>query len=74
MPVAAVWMLGLWFAIQLISGGLTGASSGVAFLAHVGGFVAGVALIRLFSRRKLVRAKQSGHRLTRDELSRWERW
>ena len=41
-------MLGLWFLMQLVSGLAAGAQSpGVAFWAHVGGFVTGMALIAL---------------------------
>ncbi len=40
-----------WFVIQLFAGAL-GADSGVAFWAHVGGFMAGVALVPLFRNRK----------------------
>lgn len=51
-----------WFALQLLGGlpelGATvGNTGGVAFWAHVGGFVAGVVLIRLFSRKDLIRAQ-----------------
>jgi membrane associated rhomboid family serine protease len=46
--VPALIVLGLWFALQLIDGlgslGLAGAEGGVAFFAHIGGFVAGVAV------------------------------
>lgn len=46
--------LGLWFASQLLSGTLSmvapEAAGGIAFLAHVGGFVAGVALHWFFLR------------------------
>jgi membrane associated rhomboid family serine protease len=46
--------IGIWFAFQLISGlGILGGGSqqgGVAYAAHVGGFVAGLALIKLFDR------------------------
>ncbi len=38
------------------------------------GFAAGVALIKLFERRKLVAAKLAHRKLTREELSRWDRW
>jgi len=46
--------VGLWFAFQLISAfGVIGqgpqAGGGVAFMAHVGGFVAGLALVKLFA-------------------------
>ncbi|MEZ5566585.1 MAG: rhomboid family intramembrane serine protease [Gammaproteobacteria bacterium] len=48
--VPAFWMMGYWFAVQLIGGvGSIGAQAGgVAFWAHVGGFVAGAALILVF--------------------------
>jgi membrane associated rhomboid family serine protease len=50
-------MLLYWFAIQLF-GGLSALAvsqnGGVAFGAHVGGFVAGVVLVRLFARRDYI--------------------
>lgn len=50
--VAAGLVLGMWFVTQLVSGGLSiGATGeGVAFFAHIGGFLAGMALIGLFKR------------------------
>lgn len=50
--VAAGIVLGMWFVTQLISGGMSmGAKGGgVAFFAHIGGFIAGMALIGLFKR------------------------
>ena len=50
--VPALVVLGIWFAGQLLSSLLAapGSGGGVAFAAHVGGFVAGVVLIRLFLR------------------------
>lgn len=54
--VPAYFMLGYWFLLQLVSGlpqvGEVG--GGVAFWAHMGGFVAGAALIFLFRDRRLV--------------------
>ena len=48
-------MIGLWFVIQLFSGvgsfGQTGAEGGVAYLAHIGGFIAGLVLIIPFGGR-----------------------
>jgi len=48
-PVQAFWLIIFWFILQLISGvatiGDTSASSGVAFWAHVGGFITGLALM-----------------------------
>jgi membrane associated rhomboid family serine protease len=47
--LAAGWVLAFWFVLQIISSALTGAGEGgVAFGAHIGGFVAGMVLIPLF--------------------------
>jgi membrane associated rhomboid family serine protease len=47
--VPAIFMLGYWFLLQVLSGmAAYSGSGGVAFWAHVGGFVAGVVLVRLF--------------------------
>ena len=50
--VPAMVALGLWFAFQLISGlGVLGSGSqegGVAYAAHIGGFIAGLVLVKLF--------------------------
>ena len=68
-------LLGQWFVMQLISGvGELGAEGGgVAFWAHIDGFVAGLALIKLFERPQLVDAKRNKVKLSRDELLRL-RW
>jgi len=52
MYVPAGFVLGLWFVMQLLSGGMSlgRQGGGVAFFAHVGGFVTGMALIGLFKR------------------------
>lgn len=51
--VPAYVAIGMWFAFQLINGlGLLGGGSqlgGVAYAAHIGGFIAGVALVKVFS-------------------------
>jgi membrane associated rhomboid family serine protease len=54
--VPALWMLGYWFLVQMLGGlGSIGAQGGgVAFWAHVGGFVAGAVLIWLFRDRELL--------------------
>lgn len=50
--VAAGVVLGLWFVMQLLSGGMSigGPGGGVAFFAHIGGFVTGMVLIGFFKR------------------------
>jgi len=51
MHVPAILAIGIWFLFQLISGaGTLGASGGgVAYGAHIGGFVAGAVLVKLFA-------------------------
>jgi membrane associated rhomboid family serine protease len=53
-PVPALLVIGLWFILQLFSGigSITNTSDtgGVAFMAHIGGFVAGFVLTFLFRR------------------------
>jgi len=68
-PLPAWVMLGYWFLIQLLSAGATSAGGGgVAFWAHIGGFVAGLALIFFFRNPKLVRAKRAHVKLSRREI------
>jgi len=49
MRLPALWVLGLWFGMQLLYSALASADQGgVAFAAHASGFVAGMALIPFF--------------------------
>lgn len=61
-------MIGYWFLLQVISGVLSlnmggGESGGVAFFAHIGGFVVGLALVMLFRDRD----REMGQRSARNE-------
>jgi membrane associated rhomboid family serine protease len=49
--VPAIVAIGLWFLFQIISGVgmLGGEGGGVAYGAHIGGFIAGLVLIKLFA-------------------------
>jgi len=59
--VPAMFVLGLWFLTQLGSAALTQTDGpGVAFWAHVGGFVAGMALVPVF-KQKNVRLLEPAH-------------
>ena len=51
----AMLVLGIWFVLQILSGAAVPMSEegGVAFWAHVGGFVAGLALTPFFKRREI---------------------
>ena len=53
--VPAAFFLGLWFFIQFLSGWSSFGSQkgGVAWFAHVGGFLAGMPLLLLFKKRKV---------------------
>ena len=57
--IPAVWFIGIWFLLQLVEGGFSivqpQAGGGTAFFAHVGGFVFGLATVRLFTERPPLR-------------------
>jgi membrane associated rhomboid family serine protease len=55
----AVWILGIWFAEQAVFGAAnltnpTGGVGGVAYFAHVGGFIFGLLTVRLLATRRKV--------------------
>lgn len=60
-PVPAFLVLGLWFAFQIIDGlGMLGGQSAgdVAYAAHIGGFVFGLLLTRMFAGRYQARKRR----------------
>lgn len=74
-PVPAWLVLGQWFVLQFLYGAtLPTTGGGVAFWAHVGGFVTGVALIKLFEKPKLVGAKKRHVKLPRRVIEDEEWW
>ena len=62
--IQAFWFLGVWIALQVWTGGLSlvhpQAGGGVAFFAHIGGFVFGLATVLLVAQRR-PRAPTSHH-------------
>ncbi|MBN1104312.1 MAG: rhomboid family intramembrane serine protease [Deltaproteobacteria bacterium] len=49
--IPAFFFLGLWFLLQFMSAlGSSGQSAGIAWWAHIGGFLFGILLLKLFSR------------------------
>jgi membrane associated rhomboid family serine protease len=51
--IPAFFFLGFWFLMQFLSAAVNGgAGGGVAFFAHIGGFVAGLVLLIPFKRRR----------------------
>ena len=77
-PVQAWLVLLWWFAVQVITGlpqlmqVRPDVSGGVAVWAHVGGFVAGVALIKLFENRRFTRERAAA--LTARQQVPWGRY
>ncbi|MGH6865066.1 MAG: rhomboid family intramembrane serine protease [Methyloceanibacter sp.] len=61
LPAMAV--LGIWFVLQLVSAAFSSSGEpGVAFWAHVGGFVAGMALVPLFKKSGVTLFQPARHR------------
>lgn len=55
--VPALFVLGFWIVLQVLNGlGSFGASGGVAFFAHIGGFIAGMGLLLVLKPRSRMRA------------------
>ena len=77
-PLPAVFVLGFYFVLQLISAALDNGEAGVAFYAHIGGFIAGMALLPLMKRRAVPLFSQRRQpprpamRIRRRRLRPWE--
>ena len=74
--IPAVFMLGYWFLVQVLSGvaSLGASGGGVAFWAHVGGFTAGGLLVLFFKDRRLLdRHPYHGFRQRRSPTRSWHR-
>jgi len=54
--IPAIWFLGVWIALQTVTGGLSllhpGTGDGTAFFAHIGGFAFGLATVLLVAKRR----------------------
>ena len=71
--IPAFFFLGFWFVLQFLNAaGSAGAVSGVAWWAHIGGFICGMLLLKLFTRipatgltqgLQTMTQKKTGHRL-----------
>jgi len=49
-PMSALIVIGIWFILQLFSQ-LNGAADGVAYMAHIGGFISGLILVLILRNR-----------------------
>ena len=69
------WVMLIYWAVLQVAGGVTSVvgeqSGGIAFWAHLGGFVAGVVLVKIFERRDRLAAHLSHHWEPRRAASRW---
>jgi len=58
--IPAYFMIGFWFFMQLLLGGaslISGTGSGIAFFAHIGGFIFGIAAAWLYKSHKKTKRK-----------------
>lgn len=61
--VPALVVLGVWFLMQLFAAASTPADeAGVAFMAHIGGFIAGLVLVSFFKRREVPILEPARHK------------
>ena len=66
--VPAFLAVGLWFVFQLLNGlGTLGGeeAGGIAYAAHIGGFIAGLFLVKMFANKVVVQPKRRGFSLFR---------
>ncbi len=73
--VPAFYYLGFWFIFQLFMGliSLSGIPSGVAFWAHIGGFVYGLLMIKAFNIKPRRKPVAKGRRVYRPIVAPWVR-
>ena len=56
--IRALYVLGFWFVLQFINSALSGSQGGgVAYAAHIGGFISGIILILFFNKKKKKKIK-----------------
>jgi membrane associated rhomboid family serine protease len=56
--IRALYVLGFWFVLQFINSALSSSQGGgVAYAAHIGGFISGIILILFFNKKKKIKNK-----------------
>ena len=56
--IRALYVLGFWFVLQFINSALSGSQAGgIAYAAHIGGFISGIILILFFNKKKKKKIK-----------------
>ena len=70
--IPAIFVLGIWFLLQFVSSALTSsAGGGVAYGAHIGGFVFGAIAILFFNRRYKQRSVRK--KISKKNKNPWDR-
>ena len=66
--IRALYVLGFWFLLQFVNSFLTSASGGggVAYAAHIGGFISGLILILFFNKKSSIKKNNSKTKINND--------
>jgi membrane associated rhomboid family serine protease len=67
--VPAVFFLGIWFVFQFLNAASTAGQGGIAWWAHIGGFIFGIIFLRLFLSLKESSASRKVRRITKKNTS-----
>ena len=70
--IRALYVLGFWFILQFVNSFLTASSSGggVAYAAHIGGFITGVVLILFLNKKN--NTKNLNKKINKKQKGPWE--
>jgi len=69
MEIPAVFFLGIWFFFQFLSAASTAGQGGIAWWAHIGGFISGIVLLRLFLPSRESRLSRKVRQITKKKRS-----
>ena len=72
--IRALYVLGFWFILQFINSALSSSSGGgVAYAAHIGGFVSGVILILFFNKKNtIIKKNKTNTGIKKNKKGPWE--
>lgn len=65
--IPAFIFLGIWFFIQFLNAAGEGAGAGIAWWAHIGGFIAGLVLVKLNRRMPVIGTREKIQQFTRKQ-------
>ena len=72
--IRSIYVLGFWFILQFVNSFLSSSSGGggVAYAAHIGGFITGVILILFFNRKNNKNNNKNKIKIKRSKKGPWE--